>query len=96
MAKAVKALLAGQVTIKVDGDKRIANIGDKPLSDFVGEWAKSDEGKHFVSAPNNAGGGAQGGGNAQGGQKTMTRTAFDGTDATKKMEFIKAGGTVTE
>ena len=61
MSKAVKALLAGQVTIKTDGDKREAVIGDKSLSDFVGEWAKSDEGKHFVVATNNQGGGAQGG-----------------------------------
>jgi hypothetical protein len=62
LTKAVKALLAGQAQIKVEGDKRNAVIGDKSLSDFVGEWAKSDEGKHFVAAPNNQGGGAPGGG----------------------------------
>ena len=62
MTKAVKALLSGQVTLKTEGENRIAFMGDKPLSDAVIEWAKSDEGKHFVAAPNNQGGGANGGG----------------------------------
>ena len=95
MSKAVKALLAGQVTIKADGDKRDAMIGDKSLSDFVGEWAKTDEGKHFVSAPNNQGGGATGGGTDKGQVKTMTRAAFEALDATAKVEFSKGGGTLT-
>jgi hypothetical protein len=96
MSKAVKALLAGQVTIKTEGDKRNAVIGDKSLSDFVGEWAKSDEGKHFVSAPNNQGGGANGGGKGNEGAKTMTRAAFDALDPAKRVEFSKGGGTLTE
>ncbi len=96
MQKAVKALLAGQVTIKVDGDKRNAVIGDKSLGDFVGEWAKSDEGKHFVAAPNNQGGGAQGGGSGKQNAKTMTRTAFDALGAAEKVEFSKSGGTLTD
>lgn len=95
MSKAVKALLAGQVTIKADGDKRDAMIGDKSLSDFVGEWAKTDEGKHFVSAQNNQGGGATGGGTDKGKVKTMTRAAFEALDAMAKVEFSKGGGTLT-
>jgi chromosome segregation ATPase len=59
--KAVKSTLASQIAVVVDGDKRIAKAGDKPLADFVKEWAGSDEGKHFVSAPNNSGGGGLGG-----------------------------------
>jgi hypothetical protein len=96
MSKAVKALLAGQVTIKVDGDKRNAVIGDKSLGDFVDEWAKSDEGKHFVSAPNNQGGGANGGGKGKENAKTMTRATFDALDPAGKAEFSKAGGTLTD
>jgi hypothetical protein len=61
LSKAVKAMLAGQVSIKIDGETRAAVIGDKAVSDFVSEWAKSDEGKHFVAAPANSGGGATGG-----------------------------------
>ncbi|MFA5323524.1 MAG: hypothetical protein WC373_12710 [Smithella sp.] len=94
MTKAVKALLAGQVTLKVEGDKRTPVIGDKSLGDFVGEWAKSDEGKHFVAAPNNGGGGAHGGANDKGGAKTMTRAAFEALDAAGKMDFTKEGGTL--
>lgn len=59
--KAAKAMLAGQVVLTADGDKRIAKVGDKALADFVKEWAVSDEGKTFVDAPGNVGGGANGG-----------------------------------
>ena len=61
--KAVKSTLSQQVKVVTEGDQRIAKAGDKSLSDFVKEWAASDEGKHFVQAPANNGGGAQGGGN---------------------------------
>lgn len=66
LSKAVKAMLASQVSIKAEGETRAALIGDKPISDFVTEWAKSDEGKHFVAAPTNTGGGAVGGKEGEG------------------------------
>lgn len=94
MSKAVKALLAGQVVLKSEGDKRDAMIGDKPLIDAVDEWAKSDEGKFFVSAPANQGGGANGGGQGKGNAKTMTRAAYEGLDPSTKMAFVKGGGTL--
>jgi len=59
--KAAKAMLAGQVVLMADGDKRVAKVGDKELEIFVKEWATTDEGKAFVDAPGNAGGGAHGG-----------------------------------
>jgi hypothetical protein len=59
--KAAKAMLAGQVQIVADGENRVAKVGDKTLEAFVGDWAKSDEGKFFVAAPANNGGGANGG-----------------------------------
>ncbi len=59
--KAAKAMIGAQVTLKQDGDNRLPVVGDKALSDFTTEWAKSDEGKHFVVAPQNGGGGAGGG-----------------------------------
>lgn len=93
-SEAVKALLAGQVTIKTEGDNRSLVIGDKSLSDYVTEWAASDKGKPFVAAPNNYGGGARGGGDGKGNVKQMTRAAFDAQDPVKKSEFIKAGGVV--
>jgi len=54
-------MFAGQAQIIADGDTRVAKIGDKSVSDFVKDWAASDDGKHFVSAPANGGGGSQGG-----------------------------------
>ncbi len=64
--KAAQAMLRAGVTIKVDGENRIAQVGDKALADSVKEWAASDEGKNFVSAAGSSGGGAPGGGGAAG------------------------------
>jgi chromosome segregation ATPase len=71
--KAVKSTLASNIQFVTEGDQRIAKAGDKALADFVADWAKSDEGKHFVSAPTNNGGGANGGG-APNPNKTLTST----------------------
>lgn len=60
--KAVKSMLSNQVKIVIDGDNRKAMFGDKDLGTAITEWAASDEGKHFVAAPNNNGGGSLGGG----------------------------------
>lgn len=58
---AAKALFAGRAeVVDVDGVRKVM-AGDKAISDFITEWAASDEGKHFVSAPNHAGSGSQGG-----------------------------------
>ena len=66
--KAAKAILSGQVKLEMDGDKRVAKVGDKPLADYVKEWATGDEGKTFVSAASNSGGGAPGGEGGEGGE----------------------------
>ncbi len=58
---AAKAMLRSQAQIKADNGDYSALMGDKPLIDAVAEWAASDEGKHFISAPANSGGGASGG-----------------------------------
>ena len=61
MMTAVKAMLKSQTKLTSDNGQYSALIGDKPLIDAVSEWAAGDEGKHFVSAPANSGGGAPGG-----------------------------------
>ena len=71
---AVKAMFAGQAQIVAEGDTRTAKIGDKSVSDFVKEWAASDDGKHFVKAPENSGGGSQGSGNGTTNQIPLTST----------------------
>jgi hypothetical protein len=93
---ALKALFASQASVVIDGDTRSAKIGDKSLTDFIGEWSKTDAAKFYISAPANGGGGAQGGRGGQSGQKTMTRAQFETTDQTARSEFAKAGGTITD
>jgi hypothetical protein len=93
--KAAKAMLAGQVVLTADGENRVAKMGDKLLAEAVKAWAVSDEGKAFVDAPTNSGGGAHGGGNGTPEAKTMARTAFEALGEVKRMEFIKSGGQLT-
>ena len=45
-----------------------AVINGKPLADAIKEWAETDQGKFFTQAPDNHGGGAQGGSNNGAGQ----------------------------
>lgn len=66
LRKAAMALL--RTNADIDDDGKIS-LGDKPLSDAIKEWAKSDEGKAFI-ANGSSGGGANGGGkNPTGGDK---------------------------
>jgi hypothetical protein len=94
--RAAKAMLSGQVQLVAEGDNRIAKVGDKALADYVGEWAKGEDGKYFVAAQQNGGGGAPGGAGKGGNVKSLTRTAFDGLDVAAKSKFIADGGTVTD
>lgn len=66
---ALKALFKGQAAVAATDKGHEARIGDKPLQDVIGEYLASDSGKHFVSAPNSAGGGASGGGSKTGAKK---------------------------
>lgn len=61
--KAAKAMLKDQVALVIDGDSRKAMIGEKDLMTAISEWATGDEGKYFIAAPANSGGGAHGSGN---------------------------------
>lgn len=56
---AISILSTDVSVIDVDG-KRVAQVGDKGLDDFVKGWANTDVGKNFVLAPANGGGGAGG------------------------------------
>lgn len=93
---AVKAMLGTQGKIVAEGDVRKALIGDKDLTEFVSSWATSDEGKHYISAPANGGGGASGGTGNGSGQKVWTREKFDASSHFERSEFAKAGGKVME
>lgn len=75
---AVKAMHRGSAQIAVDGTEYVARIGDKPISEAIAAWVGSDAGKHFISAPNNSGGGANGG---NGGQGSKVAGDFGGSKA---------------
>ena len=94
--KAAQAMLKDGVQIVAEGDVRVAKIGDKALSDFVKEWAAGDEGKHFVQAQANNGGGATGGSGAGTQGKVMPRSQFDALPPQQRADFAKAGGKLTD
>ena len=60
LRKAAMALLRSNADIDEDGN---VTVEDKPLSDYIKAWSKSDEGKAFI-ANGNTGGGANGSGKA--------------------------------
>lgn len=93
---AVKAMLGTQAKIIADGDARKAVIGDKDLTDFISSWVTSDEGKHYISAPANGGGGASGGANSSSNAKVWTREKFDTSSHFERSEFAKSGGKVVD
>ena len=82
--KAAKAMLKDQVALVVDGDTRKAMFGDKDLVSAITEWASSDEGKHFVAAPNNSGGDAKGSGKGGQGMDVSKMTAQQKMEAGRK------------
>jgi hypothetical protein len=93
---ATKAMFAGQAQVIADGDTRVAKIGDKSVSDFVKDWAASEDGKHFVSAPANGGGGSQGGKGGGTDAKIINREAFNAKSHAERSEFAKSGGSVID
>lgn len=95
MLKAVKAMFGGMASVAVEGDQRIVKIGDKAVSDYVKEWAGTDDAKHFISAQANAGGGAPGG-NGGASSKTVTRSAFDQMTQADRAKFSLEGGKVVD
>lgn len=93
---AVKAMLGTKAKVIAEGDARKAVIDDKDLSEFISSWATSDEGKHYISAPSNGGGGASGGSASGSNAKVWTREKFDASSQYERSEFSKAGGKVED
>lgn len=89
---AVEAMMSQK--IKVEGMDVF--LDEKPVSLALKEWANSDDGKHYVQATANSGGGATskaGGGDAK---KSMPRSEFSQLSPDKQMEVSKSGVTLTE
>jgi hypothetical protein len=90
LLKAAKAMFSGQSQVKIDGDNRIAMIGDKSINDYIKEWSLTDEGKYFVAAPQNKGGGASGGGTSAG-SKTIPMNEFNAMKPADRAKIISSG-----
>lgn len=71
---ATKSLLKSQATIRNDNGSYQALMGEKSIADAVKEWAVSENGKYFVKAPDNTGGGSSGSGNGNAPTQDMTST----------------------
>lgn len=93
------AMLSGKVEIKEVAGKREAFAGGKPLGEFVQEWSQGDEGKHYVGAADNGGGGGKqtpNTPNPSGGSKKLSemsveeRTALAKDDPTKLASLVAA------
>lgn len=73
-AKAAAALLRSEGEISIaDG---VATINGEPLGDYVKTWAQTD-GKDFIAAPLNAGGGSLGGSTGNQNANAWTRENFN-------------------
>lgn len=85
---AVEAMMKDK--IKVEGTDVYLN--EKPVSDALKEWAGSDDGKHYVAAPANSGGGTHASGKSNGaGRQEMTRSDFDALSQADRMATVKSG-----
>lgn len=92
---AVKAMFKTQAKLATEGADYKALIGDKPLAEAITTWAQGDEGKHFVSAPANAGGGAAGGSGAAS-AKSINRATFDAMSHVQRAAFSRENGKVID
>lgn len=93
---AAKAMFHGQAQVVIEGDNRTVKLGDKSLQDAMKEWGTTDAAKKFIAAPQNGGGGSQGGRGSNAGQKTVTRDAFNGMSHVERADFAKSGGSVVD
>lgn len=76
----IKSQNKAEIT-EIDG-KVVAQLNGVPLTDFVTQWAQGDQGKHYIAAPQNSGGGANGAngsGKATSGLKKAEMTVKDKT-----------------
>jgi hypothetical protein len=73
--------------VQLDDDGNIVTQDGTPLPDAVKEWAETDEGKYFVAAPANGGGGAPGG--RANGQAKDNPFSKEGWNLTRQMELSR-------
>lgn len=94
--KAAKALLKDSVQVIDENGKRVVKAGDVEIEKHITEWAGSDEGKHFVTAADTSGGGAQGSRSPNTTAKTVKRSEFNAMDPVAQASHFKDGGIVVD
>lgn len=82
---AVEAMMSQK--IKVEGMDVF--LDEKPLSAALKDWANSDEGKHFVQAPANSGGGANSKSGA--GVREMKQSEFNNLPPKEQATLMNSG-----
>lgn len=85
LVPALKAMVAQQAKADLVDGKYAVMIGDKPARDYICTFLDSDDGKHFVSANQNSGGGA-GGGSGAGGAGSV-KGKIDGSESERAAYF---------
>lgn len=91
--RAVRALLkeAGAEVVQEDGEYR-GYLGSVPITEYVEDWAKTDEAAHYIGSSGASGSGAVGGGGATGRKPYKDMSEADKVafiDKHGKDEFIK-------
>lgn len=72
------------------------NLTVSSIEDLKNELVSSGKLDFLLRGNKSSGGGASGSGSGATGVKQMDRTSFDKMDATKKMAFMKDGGTLSD
>lgn len=90
---AVEAMMKDK--IKVEGTDVYLN--EKPVSEALRDWASSDDGKHYVAAPSNSGGGTHESSKSNGsGKREIKRSEFDAMPSSERMAATKQGITLID
>jgi hypothetical protein len=95
LLKAAKARLSPELQVVDENGTRVVKAGDKSVFDHITEWAGSEEGKHFIAAPDTRGGGAHGA-RPDKNATSVSRAAFEGMSTDQRMAHIKSNGVVTD
>ena len=87
---AVQALIKAENKLEIGEieGKPSALVGGQPLNEFITEWSQGEIGKHYVAAPENGGGGANGangGGQASGANGNMGGSKAERVAAIEKL-----------
>jgi hypothetical protein len=93
MMRAAKAMILSESSLSDDG---AVKVGDKKLADYLTEWSATDEGKSFIKAPINTGGGAVGNTGSGATGKTATVAEFMQMSQNDRSAFSTAGGKLTD